>query len=370
MHLLDDFRDPSIAKSLLAKINEVAHPNRSYRIMEFCGGHTHTLFRYGIPALLPPSIKMLHGPGCPVCILPTARVDQAIFLAKQPKTILCTYGDVLRVPGTAQASLLRAQSEGAHIKMIYSPSELLTLASKNPDQRIVFFAVGFETTTPPTAAILRKANELQLENIYVHCNHVLTPPAVQSILSPPSQKPGQQSIVDGIIGPGHVGLVTGYEPFEKLSDLHNLPITVSGFEPLDLLQSILDLVVAINEGQSKLVNEYSRAVNASGNSRAKALIDDVFVLREQFEWRGLGMLSKSALAISQNYARFDAEHQLLESYENHSKEYKACECPAVLRGQKKPVECPLFKTVCTPENPLGSCMVSSEGACAAYYQYG
>jgi hydrogenase expression/formation protein HypD len=366
MKYLNEFRDADLAKKILLNIQKEIKSDKTYRLMEFCGGHTHTIFRYGIPNMLPDNIKLLHGPGCPVCVLPMKRINAAIELAKQPDTILCSYGDMLRVPGDAQMSLLKAKSQGADVRMIYSPAEVIKIAQNEPNKKVIFFAVGFETTTPPTAIILEQAITLKLTNLFIFCNHVLTPPAIKGILEPAKQ--ANKKVLDGLIGPGHVSVVTGYQSYEILTKRYQVPIVISGFEPLDILQSILMLVKQINTSTHSVENQYTRAVNAKGNKKAQYLTHQYFELREAFEWRGLGEMPDSALQIRTEYAAFDAEKQFTLS-PSKGKDNKACECPAVLRGQKKPTECKLFNNPCTPENPLGSCMVSSEGACAAYFQY-
>jgi hydrogenase expression/formation protein HypD len=372
MKFIDEFRQPALAEKVLHRISEAVLPGKTYRLMEFCGGHTHTLFRYGIPSLLPDNIQMLHGPGCPVCVLPISSINKAIALAELENTILCSYGDMLRVPGSQQKSLLKARAQGADIRMLYSPLEALSLAKENPDKRVIFFAVGFETTTPPTVAVLDAAIKANISNLFIFCNHVLTPPAITGILEPARQ--ANKSILDGLIGPGHVSVVTGSEPYVALAKKYKVPITISGFEPLDILQSILLLIEQINAGHTTVENQYSRAVSYNGNPKAQDLMAKYLTLRESFEWRGLGFMANSALKIQARYKDYDAEEQFAAIFskleqDTSSADNKACECPAVLCGQKKPTQCKLFDNPCTPENPLGSCMVSSEGACAAYYRY-
>lgn len=366
MKYISEFRDGELAKNLSKKIALAANTNREYRLMEFCGGHTHTIFRYGIPDLLPANVRMLHGPGCPVCVLPMKRIDAAIELALRPNTILCSYGDMLRVPGTEKMSLLKAKSQGADVRMIYSPADCLKIAQDEPGKQVIFFAVGFETTTPPTAVIIEQALQLKLKNLFIFCNHVLTPPAIMGILEPAKQ--ANKKVLDGLIGPGHVSVVTGSAPYDVIAEKYQVPITISGFEPLDILQSILLLVKQINQGSYLVENQYTRAVSAEGNMKAQTLMSEYFELRDKFEWRGLGEMPLSAIQIKPAFKHLDAERCFPISQKT-STDNKACECPAVLTGQKKPTECKLFNNPCTPENPLGSCMVSSEGACAAYYTY-
>jgi hydrogenase expression/formation protein HypD len=333
--------------------------------MEFCGGHTHAIFRHGNEKLLPANVEMLHGPGCPVCVLPVGRLDMAIRLARQPGIILASYGDMLRVPGTKGASLLKARAEGADVRMVYATLDALKLARDNPDRTVVFFAIGFETTTPPTALAMEIARRDGIGNFAVFANHVLTPPAIAAILTAPD---GAVRI-DGIVGPAHVSAVIGSRAYEPVATQHGKPIVISGFEPVDLLQSILMLIRQINDNRAAVENQYIRAVAPGGNPRAHAAIDRVFEIRASFEWRGLGEIPLSALRPRAGYADQDAEQRFDVAYVA-SDGNKACECPAILRGAKKPIDCKLFGTACTPDTPLGACMVSSEGACAAWYTYG
>ncbi len=366
MKYVDEFRDGNAARQIANQVRVEARPDRHYRLMEFCGGHTHTIFRYGIPDLLPENVEMLHGPGCPVCVLPMKRIDAAIELALKHQVILCSYGDMLRVPGSHRMSLQKAKAQGADIRMLYSPADALNIAARMPDRQVVFFAIGFETTTPPTALVMRQAEDMGLQNFSVFCNHVLTPPAIRGILEPARLQ--GQTILEGLVGPGHVSLITGSLPYTALAEEYQLPIVISGFEPLDLLQSIYLLVRQVNTGKAEVENQYTRAVTLQGNEKAQALMAKYFELRESFEWRGLGELPDSALRIKPAFSHLDAEARFKLS-EAAGQDNKACECPAVLRGAIKPPACPLFGKSCTPENPIGSCMVSSEGACAAYFNY-
>lgn len=363
---LAEFRDPQLARQLLTRIRQQVQPGRQYRLMEFCGGHTHALFRHGIPNLLPPNVRLLHGPGCPVCVLPAGRIDQARHIALQPDTILCSYGDMLRVPGSRGLSLLDARREGADIRMVLSPMDCLDLAKSAPNRRVVFFAVGFETTTPPTALLLLAAREAGQSNLLVHCNHLLTPAAAEAILAAPAD--GEPTL-NGLIGPGHVSLVTGSQAFESISQQHQLPIAITGFEPLDLLCALLSLIRQVNEGTCQTENLYTRAVTREGNRKARAFIDEVMSTRATFTWRGLGELPQSALELRDTFKDWNAERQFDLSRLPPAREHPGCECPAVLMGRKEPQACPLFATACTPKTPLGACMVSSEGACAAQYAY-
>jgi hydrogenase expression/formation protein HypD len=364
MKYIDEFRDHRVANAFAEAISVQALKNRSYHLMEFCGGHTHTIYRYGLPGLLPPNVKMMHGPGCPVCVLPIARIDYAIALAKKPEIILCSYADMLRVPGSHQQSLLHAKAKGADVRMIYSVDDALQIARNFPHREIVFFAIGFETTTPPTAAAILMAKQQKLKNFSVFCNHVLTPIAMRSLLS---QTSGEVNL-DGFVGPAHVSIIVGSQAYQSVADDYRKPIVISGFEPLDVLQSILMLVNLINENKYGVHNQYTRAVSAEGNQKSQVIMQQVFELRDQFEWRGLGWIPHSALKLNTAYQDFDAERRFPITVQS-SEEHRACECPAILRGAKNPLDCKLFAAVCTPANPLGACMVSSEGACAAYYSY-
>ena len=366
MKYIDEYRDGELARQIAERIHAAARPDHDYRFMEFCGGHTHAISRYGVSDLLPTNVRMIHGPGCPVCVLPIGRIDLAIRLALEQRVILCSYGDTLRVPASDGLSLLRAKARGADIRMIYSPQDALKIAQANPDREVVFFAVGFETTTPPTALVIRDAARRGLDNFSVLCCHVLTPPAIAHILDTPAE---QAVPLDGFIGPAHVSVVIGAAPYGEFARRYRKPVVIAGFEPLDVLQAILMLVQQVNEGRAEVENEFIRAVSDTGSQPMQALMEEVFELRECFEWRGLGEMPASARRIRPAYARHDAEARFALHYQSVP-DHKACECGPILRGQKQPVDCRLFGTVCTPENPIGSCMVSNEGACAAHYAYG
>ncbi len=368
MKYVDEFRDGALAKALAAEIAAEAKPGREYHFMEFCGGHTHALCRYGLLELLPSNVQMVHGPGCPVCVLPIGRLDQAINLARKPGVTLCTYGDMMRVPGKDRVSLMKARAEGASVKMVFSPMDALAYALKHPEEQVVFFAIGFETTTPTTAAAVVRAKQLGLRNLTVFVNHVLTPSAIDAILGSKEAKEGAIR-VDGFVGPGHVSTVIGFGPYERFARDAKKPIVISGFEPIDLLQSILMLVRQMNDGRSVVENQYTRAVQREGNLKAQQLVEETMELRESFDWRGLGTLPYSALRLKPEYADFDAEKRFVIPAEFVA-DHKACSCGEILKGLKKPTDCVLFAKVCTPENPMGSCMVSPEGSCAAYYLYG
>ena len=369
MKYIDEFRDGEVAKNLAEAIRREADPARTYHFMEFCGGHTHTISRYGVSDLLPANVKMIHGPGCPVCVLPIGRIDQAIRLALEEGVTLCTYGDCLRVPASDGLSLMKAKARGGDIRMVYSSADAVTLAQKNPDKQVVFFAIGFETTTPPTAVAIKQAAALGLKNFSVLCCHVLTPSAISSILESPDVRDWGTVRLDGFIGPAHVSTIIGSRPYEFVAEEYRKPVVIAGFEPLDVMQAIKMLIRQVNEGRAEVENEFSRAVDRDGNKKAQQLVADVFEMREHFEWRGLGVLPCSALRIRSQFAEFDAEKRFPLDYQSVP-DHKACECGAILRGVKRPQDCKIFGTVCTPENPIGSCMVSSEGACAAHYSYG
>jgi len=368
MKYLDDFRNGDFAQKFAEQIQQEAQVDRHYQFMEFCGGHTHTIHRYGIPSLLPKNVEMIHGPGCPVCVLPIARIDHAIALATLPNVIFCTYGDMLRVPGSQQNSLLKAKAAGADVRILFAANQALEIAKENPTQSIIFFAIGFETTTPPTAAVLQQARQEDINNFYVFCNHVMTPVAMAALLDT-KNKTDSTIRLDGFVGPAHVSIITGSNAYQQVSTQYQKPIVISGFEPLDVLQSILWLVRQVNDSRHEVENQYTRAVNQTGNLKSQALMAETLEKRSTFEWRGLGWIPHSALQIKPEYSDFDAEKHFSVDIQP-AKEHKGCDCADVLRGIKKPTDCKLFEKVCTPENPLGSCMVSSEGACAAVYAYG
>jgi hydrogenase expression/formation protein HypD len=385
MKYVDEFRDGRLARGLAARIAAELQPGRRYAFMEFCGGHTHALSRHGILELLPPAIRMVHGPGCPVCVLPIGRIDQAIALALERNAIVCTYGDTMRVPASpapwqatgptaarseaAPLSLLKAKARGGDIRMVVSAADALKIARANPDREVVFFAIGFETTTPPTALVIRQAAQEGLVNFSVLCCHVLTPPAIAHIVAAEAAGATGGVSLDGFVGPAHVSIVIGYGPYEPFARAHHKPVVIAGFEPLDLMQAIWMLVRQVNQGRAELENQFTRAVTREGNRAAQAVVQQVFETRATFEWRGLGEVPRSALQIRPEYAAFDAERRFGLRYRTVP-DHKACECGAILRGVTHPRDCKLFGTVCTPENPVGSCMVSSEGACAAHYAYG
>lgn len=367
MKYVKEFRDPQKAQGLLCEIealgNQIAqHRPGPVKIMEVCGGHTHSIFKYGLESLLPPSVELVHGPGCPVCIMPKGRLDDAIALAQNPEVILTTFGDVMRVPGSQQ-SLLQARAEGADIRMVYSPLDALKLARETPDREVVFFAIGFETTAPSTALTVLEAEREGVKNFSLFCNHVLVVPALEALLSNPDLQ------LDGFIGPGHVSMVIGTRPYQVIAERYGKPVTVSGFEPLDILQSLWMVLRQLAEGRCEVENQYTRLVNYDGNPVGLNALAKVFTVREQFEWRGLGDIPASGFKMHPDYAQFDAEAKFTLPHQRVA-DHKACACGEILQGVKKPWECKVFGTACTPEHPIGACMVSSEGACAAYYKYG
>jgi len=368
MRYIQGFRDGRAAHALSRLIAAEVHADRDYHLMEFCGGHTHAVFRHGIPDLLPDNVKLVHGPGCPVCVLPVSRLDMAIALAGDENVILASYGDMLRVPASRRNSLLNARAQGKDVRVVQSAVEALELARAHPDREVVLFAIGFETTTPPTALAIKQAAAMDLSNFSVFCNHVLTPSAIQSILDSPEVRRLGQVRVDGFLGPSHVSTIIGSAPYEFFAAEYQRPVVIAGFEPLDVLASIRMLIRQMNEGRAEVENQFLRGVSRDGNEKAKALVADVLELRPDFAWRGLGHVPYSGLRIKREYQRFDAEKRF-EMVELDVRENAACQCPAVIRGVKKPTDCEIFGTVCTPRNPIGSCMVSDEGACAAYYRY-
>jgi hydrogenase expression/formation protein HypD len=362
MRFVDEFRDRSLARDLAAEIARLAEPGRRYHFMEVCGGHTHTIYKHGVEDYLPPQIALVHGPGCPVCVIPMGRLDDAIHIARQPGVILTTFGDMMRVPG-GKGSFLDANAEGTDIRMVYSPMDALRIAKRNPDRRVVFMAIGFETTAPSTAMTLLAAEREGISNFSVFCNHVTIVPAIKAILDSPDLR------LDGFLGPGHVSTAIGCRPYEFIANAYRRPVVVAGFEPLDILQSIQMLLRQLAEGRCEVENQYTRVVGREGNRKALAAIQQTMELRPYFEWRGLGFISRSALKLREEYARFDAE-RIFEIPGVRVADPKACQCGEVLKGVLKPWQCKVFGTACTPETPIGTCMVSSEGACAAYYNFG
>ena len=362
MRFVDEFRDAATARALATRIAALCEPGRHYKFMEVCGGHTHTIYKHGLEDYLPETVSLVHGPGCPVCVIPMGRVDDAIAIAEHDDVILTTFGDMLRVPG-GRGSFFDSKAAGADIRMVYSPLDALKVARKNPDKRVVFMAIGFETTTPSTAMTVLRAAAEGLDNFSIFCNHVTVVPAITAILDAPDLR------LDGFIGPGHVSTIIGCRPYEFIARDYGKPLVCSGFEPLDILQSVYQLVAQFAEGRCEVENQYARVVPWEGNLRALRVIDEVMELRPTFEWRGLGFIPHSAMRVREEYARFDAE-RIFSVPGVRVADPKACQCGEVLKGALRPWECKVFGTACTPETPIGTCMVSSEGACAAYYNFG
>jgi len=360
MKYIDEYRSGELAKRLAEEIARLT--DRQLRLMEVCGGHTHTIFKYGIEDLLPANITMIHGPGCPVCVIPLGRLDDAISIATRPGVIFTTFGDTVRVPGS-KASLLQAKAAGADVRMVYSPLDALKIARQHPEREVVFFGIGFETTAPSTAMTVLQAQRTGIANFSVFGNHILIIPALKALLESPEMR------LDGFVGPGHVSTVIGTRPYHFVSQVYGKPVVISGFEPLDVMQAVYMVVKQIVEGRAEVENQYKRAVDAEGKRKALEVIDEVFEPRDYFEWRGLGSIPYSGLKLREKYAAFDAERQFDIPGLNIA-DPRACQCGEILKGVLKPWECKVFGTACTPETPIGACMVSSEGACAAYYSYG
>ncbi|MDQ2873274.1 MAG: hydrogenase formation protein HypD [Candidatus Eremiobacteraeota bacterium] len=361
MKYVDEFRDPVLVKNVAAEIARIVDPNYHYRLMEVCGGHTHAIYRHGLEDILPDNIDLVHGPGCPVCVLPTGRVDDGLSIAERSNVILTAFGDMMRVPGT-RGTPLEFKARGADIRMIYSPLDALRLAEANPDKHVCFFAIGFETTAPSTALTLLRAKALGVKNFSVFCNHVTIVPAIRAILDSPDMR------LDGFIGPGHVSTVSGCRPYEFIARDYGKPVVISGFEPLDMLQSILMVLRQLHAREAKVENQYARIVPWDGNVPALKAMAEVFELRPYFEWRGLGFISQSALKLNAAYADWDAELRF-EIPGVRVTDPRGAQCGEVLKGVLKPPDCKLFGKACDPEHPVGALMVSSEGACAAYYRY-
>jgi hydrogenase expression/formation protein HypD len=358
MKYIDEYRDAAAAKEYAAILARVT--TRPWTLMEICGGQTHAIMKYGVDELLPPGVTLLHGPGCPVCVTAVELIDKAIEIASRPDVIFCSFGDMMRVPGTKR-DLLSVKASGGDVRMVYSPLDALKLAREFPDKQVVFFAVGFETTAPANAMAVFQADQQKIENFSVLVSHVLVPPAIEAILSSPTNR------VQGFLAAGHVCTVMGYTEYEPLARKYHVPMVVTGFEPLDILQGILMCVQQLEEGRAEVENQYSRSVRREGNQPAQKLIREVFRVVPR-KWRGIGQIDQSGLGLAERYARFDAE-QRFGVADQTVEESSECISGLILQGEKKPFECPAFGTLCTPEHPLGATMVSSEGACAAYYRY-
>ncbi len=366
MKFADEFRDPGQAQVLLREIEALAGTitaarRRPIQIMEVCGGHTHSIFRYGLQGMLPSTVELVHGPGCPVCVLPMGVVDDCIAIAERRDVIFTTFGDAMRVPGSRK-SLLQAKAEGADVRMVYSPMDALKLARGNPDREIVFFALGFETTMPSTALTILRARDEGLANFSVFCNHITIVPTIKAVLDSPGMT------IDGFLGPGHVAMVAGTAPFQFIARHYRKPMVIAGFEPLDVLHSIWMLLRQLGDGRREIENQYARIVDEGGNAPALRAIARVYELRAFFEWRGLGSIDHSGVRIREEFAAFDAEGKFALPGLSIA-DPKSCQCGEVLKGVIKPRQCKIFGTACTPETPVGALMVSSEGACAAYYRY-
>ncbi len=362
MKFVDEYRDADLGRALSGEILSMVEPGRHYKVMEVCGGHTHSIYKYGLDDLLPENVELVHGPGCPVCVMPMGRIDDAIAMAHEDKVIFTCFGDMMRVPGS-EKTLTDAKADGADVRMVYSPLDALRIAKQNPEHDIVFLAIGFETTAPSTALTMRRAKAEGITNFFCMCNHVTIVPPLRALLDSPDLR------LDGFIGPGHVSTVVGARPFEFIPADYGKPIVVAGFEPLDILASIRMILAQLGAGEAKVENQYKRVVPYEGNPAALKAMAEVFELRPHFEWRGLGFISQSALKLSDSYAEFDAELRYSVPGVRVA-DPKACQCGEVLKGVIKPWECKVFGTACTPEHAIGTCMVSPEGACAAYYNYG
>ncbi|MFL6351986.1 MAG: hydrogenase formation protein HypD [Bryobacteraceae bacterium] len=361
MKYVDEFRDAGVITRAAEEIRRLSERGRHYRFMEVCGGHTHAIYRFGLKDLLPPEVELVHGPGCPVCVLPMGRIDDGLSLAKDPNVIFTAFGDMMRVPGR-DGSPLEHKARGMDVRIVYSPSDALKIAQNNPERHVVFFAIGFETTAPSTALTLMRAKVLGLCNFSVFCNHVTIIPGIRAILDSPDMR------LDAFLGPGHVSTVIGCRPYEWVARNEGKPIVVSGFEPVDILQGIVMLLQQLKAGQAKVENQYKRVVPWEGNRAALKAMAEVFELRSYFEWRGMGFISQSALRIRDSYAEWDSERRFSVPGVRVT-DPKAAQCGEVLKGVLKPVQCKLFGKECTPERPVGALMVSSEGSCAAYYNY-
>lgn len=364
LKLWNKFKDPQRVRLTVNAIkSEVEAFGRPINVMEFCGGHTHVILRNGLDELLKGYVNFLHGPGCPVCVIALERVNLALELVKIPDVILCTYGDLMRVPGSRGISLLTLRAEGYQVKPVSSCMEALKLALENPDKKVIFFAIGFETTAPHTAVLISQAKTLGVKNLYVVSNHVLALVVLEYLLSS-EEKP----FIDAFIGPGHVSTITGSKVYEPIVKKFGTPIVIAGFEPLDLLQAVYLIAKQMREGRREVEIQYTRSVTPEGNVKAKEFLEKVFVIREKFPWRGLGEIPNSAYGISDEYSEIDGE-KVFDVKVEAGEEAKGCLCARIIKGLNKPTDCKLFGKVCTPQNPIGPCMVSSEGACLAYFKY-
>ena len=363
------FRNPEHMKALAKLIKKES--KTKIRVMEVCGGHTHTIMKYGIPQILPDTIEFIHGPGCPVCIMPKERIDHAYILSQQPDVIMVTLGDMIKVPGS-HGSLAEARSKGADVRFVYSPLDVLKIAKENPEKKVIFFAIGFETTTPMTAALVGQVVKLGLKNVLFHINHVTVPEVMKELLESRDEHiDSYNNRIDAFIGPSHVSVITGSKVYKQFSKEYKRPVVVTGFEPIDVMEGILMIVRQVNDGRADLENQYKRSVSYDGNTTAQAFINKYFDQKDLFKWRGLGNIPKSGLKLRDEFAHLDAEKIYDEVLPKEEiEDHKLCICGDILRGMAKPTECQVFGTACKPSKPIGSCMISSEGACAAYYKYG
>ncbi len=368
--LYEKFRDPKTIKALAKEIEkEASKLNRDINIMEVCGGHTHTIMKYGLLQLLPKNINFIHGPGCPVCIMPKERIDHAYILSLKENVILCTLGDMIKVPGS-YGSLQNARSRGADVRFVYSPLDVLKIAKENPNKKVIFFAIGFETTTPMTAALLQNVINLNLKNVLFHINHVTVPEVMRELIDSRDEHiDSYNNQIDAFLGPSHVSVIAGSKIYEEFPQKYSRPVVVAGFEPVDVMEGVLMIVRQFLKEEIKVEIQYKRSVTRDGNKRAWEMIERYFKKRDLFKWRGLGNIPKSAWQLKDEFERFDTE-KIYELPKEEIEDHKLCICGDILRGMAKPTECQVFGSACTPSKPLGSCMVSSEGACAAYYKYG
>lgn len=366
MQFVDEFRDPVLVASLLERIKQRIQQtkytvSKPMQIMEVCGGHTHAIFKFGLDKLLPPEIEFIHGPGCPVCVLPMGRIDTCVEIASKPNVIFCSFGDAMRVPGK-NGSLLEAKQRGADVRIVYSPLDALALATQHPDKQVVFFGLGFETTMPSSAITLQQAKQKNIQNFYFFCQHITIIPTLRALLE-------QENVrIDGFLAPGHVSMVIGKNPYNFICERYNKPVIIAGFEPIDILQSVFMMVDQFAQKKCMVENQYSRVVPDKGNPKAQAVLDDVFVTQGDKEWRGLGVIADSGVELTPDYQKFDAEKHF-DCKPHQVADDPLARCGDVITGRCKPKDCTLFGKRCTPDNAFGALMVSTEGACAAYYQY-
>ncbi|MDI6801989.1 MAG: hydrogenase formation protein HypD [Thermodesulfovibrionales bacterium] len=361
MDIIKELRDGARISALIKAIERFS--DTPVNIMEICGGQTHIIMKYGLPQILPENIEFIHGPGCPVCVMPKERIDHAISLANQDNVILVTLGDMMRVPGSKSA-LIKERASGRDVRTVYSPIDVLKIAKENSGKRVIYFAIGFETTTPMTAALMEVSIKESFKNIFFHINHVLVPPPIHTIMQSGDVK------IDAFIAPGHVSVITGTGIYKPIVEMYKTPVVVTGFEPVDILEAVLMILRQFHDKRSEVETQYRRAVRAEGNTKAQQLIDKYLAVRDTFRWRGLGDIPKSGLMIRDEFAFMDAEKVYKDILPDKSiDDHKVCRCGDILRGKAKPLNCSVFGTACTPENPLGACMVSSEGSCHAYFKY-